>query len=255
MLFDLTSPGRKRVVRVVYGFLAVIFGGGFIFFGTGGEVSGGGLLDGLFGDGHGGSTAAQYEQQVEDAEKKLETDPDNPRALTDLIQYRFLSGQAQLEFDQATGQPTGLTEDSRGEFEKVVTTWDTYLATEPKKIKTATASNVVNAYRFLDDAKGAADAQQILAEDNPSAASYAALANLRYLDLDIKAGDAAKAKALAKAKSDVAKQIDSQLTTLRKQVLRFQKQQAKLPKSENQGSEALGNPFGGLSPGGDTLTP
>ena len=81
MLFDLSSPRRKNVVRVVYGALALLFAGGFIFFGIGSEGGGGGLFDGIFGDGGGGSTAEQFEQQIEDAEKKLETDPADQRAL------------------------------------------------------------------------------------------------------------------------------------------------------------------------------
>ncbi len=257
MIFDLSSsPRRKMVVRVVFGFLAVIFAGGFILFGIGGELGGGGLFDGLFGSSGGSSTAEQYEQQVEDAESKLEEDPGNERALTDLIQFRFLSGQAQLEYDEATGQPSGLTEESRGEFEEVVVNWDAYLDTKPDKIAAATASNVVNALRFLGDSGGAADAQAALAKSDPSATNYAALANLRYQDLDLKAGDAAKDRALADAKPNIAKQIKAQLDPLREQVVKFKKDQAKLPESEDPGAGALGDPFGGLSPdAGGGLTP
>ena len=35
MLFDLRSPRRRRVIKVVYVFLAVLIGGGLIFFGVG----------------------------------------------------------------------------------------------------------------------------------------------------------------------------------------------------------------------------
>ncbi len=252
MLFDLSSPGRKRVVRVVYGFLAVIFGGGFVLFGVGTDAGVGGLFDGLFGDNQSSSTASQYEQQVEDAEKKLEDDPENSRALTDLIQYRFLSGQAQLSYDEATGQPVGLTEDSRGEFERVVEAWHTYLDADPKKIQASTASNAVNSYRFLGDTEGAANAQQVLTKSDPSTSSYAALANLRYLDLDLAAGDAAKAKALADAKPGIAKQITTQLDALRRQVVKFKKEQKKQPAQGGEGGETLGNPFGGLGTGGLT---
>jgi len=255
MIFDLSSsPRRKAVVRVVFGFLAVIFAGGFIFFGIGSESGGGGLFDGLFG-GSGSSTADQYEQQVEDAEKKLEEDPGNVRALTDLIQFLSLSGRTQLEVDEATGQPIGVTEDSRGEFERVIETWNTYLDTKPEKIAAATASSVVFAYDALGDTAGAADAQQVLAESDPSPANYATLASLRYFDLDLKAGDEARDLALEDAKADVAKQISTQLDTLRGQVVKFKKQQAKLPEAEGQEGQGLENPFGGLSPGGGLAPP
>ena len=242
------------VVRVVFGGLAVLFAGGFILFGIGSESGSGGLFDGLFGDSGNSSTSEQYEQQVEDAEKKLESDPENERALTDLIQYLSLSGQSQVEVDEATQQPI-VSEGARGEFERVITTWQDYLATSPDKVAAATASSVVNAYRSLGDTEGAADAQEVLAEGEPSITNYATLALLRYYDLDLKAGDAAKELALEDAKPQNAKQIETQLGALRKQVVKFKEDQEKLPDSEGQGGEALDNPFGGLSPQTGGLTP
>ena len=96
MLFDLSSPRRKNVVRVVYGGLAVLFAGGFIFFGIGCESGGGGLFDGIFGDGDGGDRRAV---RAADRGRRaaLETNPADEKALATLAEYRYLSGQAQLE--------------------------------------------------------------------------------------------------------------------------------------------------------------
>lgn len=130
MLFDLSNPRRKNVIRVAYAVLALLFVVGFVGFGIGGELGGGGIVDSLTGGGS-GSTAGQYEQQIEDAEETLETDPTNQEALAELALYRAQSGFAQLEFDEQTGQPTGLTEESRDEFEAAIEAWNRYLDTEP----------------------------------------------------------------------------------------------------------------------------
>ena len=52
MLFDLKGR-RKRLVQVVYVVLAILFGGGLVLFGSGGNVSGG-LFDAFSGGGGGG---------------------------------------------------------------------------------------------------------------------------------------------------------------------------------------------------------
>ena len=41
MLFDLRAGGRRRLVQVVYLFLAILLGGGLVLFGVGGATSGG----------------------------------------------------------------------------------------------------------------------------------------------------------------------------------------------------------------------
>ena len=39
MLFDLRARGRRRAIKVIYLFLALLMGGGLIFFGIGGSTS------------------------------------------------------------------------------------------------------------------------------------------------------------------------------------------------------------------------
>ena len=105
MLFDLSSPGRKNVIRVVYGVLALLFPVGFVGFGIGGELGGGGLFDSLSGGGGDGVTAEQFEQQIEDAEAALETNPARRAgAAATLADYRYLSGHAQLERRRGDGR-------------------------------------------------------------------------------------------------------------------------------------------------------
>jgi hypothetical protein len=247
MLFDLSSPKRKNVVRVVYGALAVLFAGGFILFGIGSESGAGGLFDGLFGDGGSGSTAEQFEQQVEDAEEKLDSNPEDQRALQDLAYYRAQSGISQLEVDETTGQPTGLTDEARSELEASVDAWSRYTATEPRKLDVATARQILTAYQYLGDSEGAADLQEALVKEDPSFINYGNLVYLRYLDLDLKRGDAALEEARALAEQGDNAQL-KQLEDLRDQVVKAKKKQAKQPDSQEGAEGALSSPFGGLDP-------
>ena len=248
MLFDLSSPGRKNIIRVVYGVLALLFVVGFVGFGIGGEVGGGGIIDSLTGGG-GGDTASQFEQQVEDAEERLESDPADERALEELAYYRAQSGFAQLEVDESTGQPTGLTDESRSELEAAVEAWSRYLDTEPAKPDPRTAGQILRAYQFLGDAGGAADVQELLVEEEPNFLNYGNLAYLRYLDLDLKAGDAAFEKAEAEAKPGDKAQL-RQLEQLRADVAKEKKRLAKQPDAapgENPLSDPFGSGLGGTS--------
>ena len=260
MLFDLSSPRRKTAVRIIFGGLAVLFAVGFVGFGIGGESGGGGLVDSLTGGGD-GSTSEQYEQQIEDAENALEEDPNDERALKDLVQYRYLSGNAQLEVDETTGQVTGVTEESRQEFEAAVEAWARYVATDPPKADVATAGNAVQAFNFLNDFEGAAEAQRFLAEANPSSGAYGQLAYFYYADLNFEKGDAAAEKAVAEAKPAQAKSVEKQLTQLREAAKKFEKQQAKAQEAQEQlpdsatGEGELQDPFGGLDQGSQGLPP
>ena len=254
MIFDLSSPGRKNVVRVVYGVLAALFLIGFVGFGIGGELGGGGIVDSLTGGGS-GSTAEEYEQQIEDAEKKLETDPQNVNALTTLAQYRFLSGTAQLDQDETTGA-VSLTDESRQEFESAIDAWTRYLETDPQKPDVTTAANMVRAYQALGNAEGAADAQRILAENNPSAGTYSQLAFFLYSAYDIEAGDEAAKKAVAESKGPEGKSVEKQLDRVRELAIKQKRKLDKLPQDSAAGEQALDSPFGGLGgTGGTTPAP
>ncbi len=151
MIFDLSSPGRKNVVRVVFGFLAFIFAGGFIFLGIGTE-GGFNPLDSLFGDNN--STSGAFEQQIEDAEDAVEKNPDDPKALSELVLLRTQSGASQLEVDETTQQPTP----DRGVQSRVregrLPLWQDYLALDPKEVDAATARAAASAYQFLEDING-----------------------------------------------------------------------------------------------------
>lgn len=244
MLFDLTNPRRKRVVQIVFGGLAVIFAGSFVFLGIGSET-GGGLAD-VFGGGNENAAADQFKQQIEDAEQQVEENPEASAALSDLALLRYQSGAAQLEVDEQTGVPVGLSEESRSEFERAIATWQRYLDSDPKEIDATTAIRVVEAYRFLNDLSGAAQAQRVLAEADPSALNYAALADILYRSLKIDEADKARDRALDDASKQQAKALERQLDQIRKLAVAEKKATEKGPDTPPGDPSSLGDPFGGL---------
>lgn len=247
MLFDISSPGRKNVVRVVYSVLAALFLIGFVGFGVGGELGGGGIIDGIFG-GDSGSTSDALEQQIEDAEDDVESNPGDPQSLSALILLRAQSGNQQLEIDEQTGVPIGLSENSRAEYEDAISLWQDYLDADPNRVDLATASAIVQAYRFLGNTDGAIEAQELLAKSNPTGSSFGSLAQLYYIDLDIKQGDKARDRALEESSKSGAKTIESQLVGVRRQAVMAKKQQAQQPDLPAGEGSPLGDPFGGLTP-------
>jgi tetratricopeptide (TPR) repeat protein len=247
MLFDLSSPGRKTAVRIVFGLLALLFAVGFIGFGIGSESGSGGFFDSLTGGDGDGDTAEQFQQQIEDAESRLESNPNDERSLANLVQYRFLSGQSQLEVDEATGQPIGLSEESRNEFEAAVEAWDRYERADPARVDVTAASYAAQAFAYLGDAEGAANAQEALAEARPITNNYFLLARFRYADFDFKGGDEAADLAVKEAPADQRKQVERALDQVREQAVKLEKQTEKQAGAETGGAE-LESPFGGLAP-------
>ena len=78
MLFDLRARGRRRTIQVIYLFLAILMGGGLIFFGIGGNTSGG-LFD-AFKSGGGGGGSDALSKQISQAQKTLKLNPNDAAA-------------------------------------------------------------------------------------------------------------------------------------------------------------------------------
>ena len=256
MIFDLKSGKRRRVVQIVFGLLAAIFLISFVGFGIGSNATGG-IFDALgIGGGSSGSGDTQYDQQIEDAESTLETDPQNVRALLDLVNFHYLAAtQEGIETDPQTGQ-TSISEDSHSQLEDTVSAWQDYLATKPQKPDAPTAASAAQAYVLLNDAGGAAEAQQIVADANGTAADYGQLALYLYADGKLKAGDAAGQQAVKAADSSTRAQIRKNMESLAESARKQQRQiehQAQQGGSET-GEAQLENPFGGLG-GGSTVPP
>jgi hypothetical protein len=256
MLFDLSSGKRRRVVQVIYAMLALLIGGGLVLFGIGGGGSGG-ILDavGIGGD-SGGSSNPQYEEQINDYEAKLQQNPQDTAALIGLAKVHYLSATSSgVTTDQQTGQ-ISISEDAHSELEQAAEAWQRYLKTDPQRPNANAATNAVQTYQLLNDASGAAEAQQIVADAQKSSAAYGQLAFYLYADFKFKEADAAADKAVAAAEPSDRKNIEKTMQAYSEQAHKTQKA---IKKQQQQGGgdaaqQQLQDPFGSLGTG-DTGVP
>jgi hypothetical protein len=251
VLFDLRGK-RKRVVQVSYALLAAIFLVGFVGLGIGGGGnSAGGIFDaiGLGGDGNsGGSLSGQYDDQIDNANQQLAKDPKNTAALLKLSKYEYYKAKQGVTQDQTTGE-ISVSEDAHTELGKSVDAWEQYLRVNKGEPNPAVAAQIVQAYYFLNDFGGAADAQRVVASNQPSSGSYGQLAYYLYASLDISGGDQAAKKAESESPKSQRSQVKQQLDQIRKLAVKARKQQAKAqknaPSPTTPGANPLQSPFGG----------
>ena len=281
MLFDLQSPRRRRVIRVTFGALAAIFAISFVFLGVG--TGGGGFsFSDLFGSGGGGSTATAFDDQIEAAQKKLEVNPSDTTTLAELVQLQYSAANANTD---SNGAPT-----SEGEqhLQEAADSWNKYVKLSNGDPSASTAVYALNTFDLLarlnfarartdtsttdaltdvtaavDAWKTAAQAQQVLINDQPNksnANTYANLAQYLYLAGDTKGGDAALAQAKQQKGADPST-LDSQLKQIQQlgQQLQTAIQQLTKQQQKSQGATggatggapgAGGNPLSGLGTGG-----
>ena len=219
MLFDLTGK-RKRFLQIIFGLLALVFTISFVGFGIGSDA-GGGLFDAVGvggGQGGGGGNSPrnpQYEQQIEEAEALLVTNPSNEEALLTISRTRFLAGQDELQQDEQGN--ILVSDNARGQFESSVQAWSEYIDLEPAEADVNAARLVVEAYIRLDDASGAAETQQILVAADPTSRAYSELALYLYSAGQNKQADKAADEAIAAAPKDERAGVRSQLEGLAEQ--------------------------------------
>jgi hypothetical protein len=279
MLFDLRSPGRRNLIRVVYAGLAVLMGGGLIFFGIGG--SGGGLFSDVGGGG--GDGGNPFEDQISDAEAKVQQNPQDAAALAELVALHFQAGSNQIEVDQESGAQS-LTEEGEQQLQESADAWDRYLKATRKsggQANTSTASVAFQLFSLLanvsfSNAQGAssgtealadvndavtswsdaAGAQRILVDAQPGVPAYVRLAQFLYLAGDIGAGDQAAAQATQAAKGNERAAVEQQLKQAKTQGEQLTQAVAQLQKQLQQTQQATGgaatgaNPLEGLGGGG-----
>jgi tetratricopeptide (TPR) repeat protein len=279
MLFDLRSPGRRNLIRVVYAGLAVLMGGGLIFFGIGG--SGGGLFSDV-GGGGGGDGGNPFEDQISDAEARLQQNPQDTAALAELVQLHYQAGSNQIEVDEEGGSQS-LTEEGEEQLQQSADSWDRYLKLTEKGGQppaTGVSSIAVQTFSVLADASfsealnstsgtdaldrandavtswtDAAEAQRILADAQPAGQAYANLAFFLYRSGDIAGGDQAAAQAVQEAAPNERASIGQQLKQTKTQGEQLTQAIAQLEKQQQQTTQATGgatgaNPLEGLGGGG-----
>ena len=282
MLFDLQTPRRRRVVRVVFGGLALVFAISFVALGVGTGGSGFSLSD-LFGGGSGNSTASAFDSDISAAQTQIQQNPKNASAHAQLAALYYQKANAQAD---SSGRPTS---DSVQSLQQSTQAWTDYLKLTGKKAATGPAAIAYQAYFVLAqadfsnaassssgsdqlqglnntvaDLKGAAGAQQVVAQAHPSLANWSKVAAAFALAGDTQAQQAAIAAAKKVDPSGGAK-LEKQLKSAQAQGAKFQqainqltKQQRKTqsaggggnPLSLSGGSGASGGGIGGVGTGG-----
>lgn len=223
MLFDLQGRGRRRVVKFIYLWLAILMGGGLVLFGIGTGTGGGGLLD-IF-DNSGSDTSALVNRAETRADRAVRRNPRDPEAWAALARARFQTAGLGENYDGATNT---FTESGREELATAVTAWERYLALEPRPLDTTLARLMAQAYSEvgLDQPAQAAAALEILTEEDPSAAAYGQLAQYAYLANQTRKGDLAAAKAVELAPEAQKRLVRRQLQDVKRQILQRQVEEA-----------------------------
>lgn len=247
MLFDLQGP-RKTAVKAIYLGLAILMAGGLVLFGVGSSVNGG-LAD-VFNS---SDSSGDLQKQVEKSQAAVAANPKSTKALEDLIsdRYAYAGDPKNYNQDKQTFSKTGKTQ-----LEDLAKNWKAYQKLTDKP-NTTTASYAVSAYLGLEDAKGAQQAQAIVAQKQPTAANYLALLQFALYSGDSLAATGAEIKARELASKSQIDEVNQQIKTLKKQVAQrsgeIQKQiQEQFAAQQKSGS--VGSPFGGAAGGGNVVT-
>jgi len=217
MLFDLRGRGRRRSVQAIYVGLAVLMGGGLIFFGIGGSVSGG-LFDavGLTGKNNGSGGAGDIlAKQQRTAERRVQLNPGDASGWAALTRIHFQRAGLGGNYDQSRSQfkSGGITQ-----LRQASAAWDRYVQLD-KSPDPGTAALVVQAYvrSGLKPTPSGVLAGEVVASAQPSAIAYFNLAVLAYSAGQTRKGDLASQKAVQKSPAADRPSVKSQLDALKKQ--------------------------------------
>lgn len=272
MLFDLQSPGRKRVVQVVFGLLAVIFAISFVFLGIGTGLSGSPLE--AIGIGGADDPTEILQNDIDDNQSKVEENPGDTAALIELINLRFQAANQKYAQDQETGQ-VAFTTEAEEELERAGDNWDAYLKAVGKKKPDSSAALIAvqvfsalaqgqlqraaggggqaaldTAEESLTNWKNAGEAQMLVA-DTGSPVQRAQAAEFLFYGGDFAAAQAAAQQAIAAAPAKQTKALQNRLDAAEKEGRGLNTQIDAYRKRLAQASS--GGPGGAGDPGGEAL--
>jgi hypothetical protein len=216
MLFDLRSAGRRRTVKLIYLGLAVVMFVGFVGFGIGSSGLSGSFLD-IFSNGGGTSSSSgtsRFEQQVKQAEARTRAEPESTEAWAALALARARLAGVGDNFDANSGN---YTEQGLAQLRGAAAAWNKYLALNPKNPDPRLARQMVQAFVFLKQAAGAADAQEIVTGNDPTSNTFYQLAVYAYAAGQTRKGDLAAAKAISLAPKADRKTLKAQLAQAKAQ--------------------------------------
>ena len=212
MLFDLRSPGRRNVIKVVYVTLALLMGGGLVLFGIGGEVSGG-VVDAITGSSGGDDGGDRFREREERALAATKANPRDAAAYGELARARFQLASVGENFDPQT---SAFTAAGKAKLRQATAAWEKHveLAETPDDRLAAT---MAQAYVELDEPAKAAEAQEIITEARPKAGAFAQLAVYAYAAGQTRRGDLARNRALELTDRDQRDALRTQLDQARAQ--------------------------------------
>jgi hypothetical protein len=213
MLFDLRGGGRRRTVQIVYVTLALLMGGGLVLFGIGGAVSGG-LVDAITQNGGSAPTGIKrYQDKVRTAEAATKAKPQDPTAWATLARARFQLASAGDYVDPNTG---AFNAEGKRTLTQATTAWEKHLQLAKNNPDDSLAGIMVQAYSALGDATKAVQAQEVVTEARPTAATFARLAILAYGAGQTRKGDLAEKKALQESPADQRNTLKAQIEEAKK---------------------------------------
>ncbi len=259
MVFDIRGR-RKHVVRVVYAILALLMGASLFL--VVGPVNIGSLLGTNTSSSNG---AGLFEEQAAGLERRLRKKPDDASLLLSLARTRVSAGDSLTEVNSTSGQST-VTPAGRVQYEKGAAAWARYLKQAGSKPSSSGAQLAAGSLFSLAQTsttapeaeaniKAAAGAQQIVADAHPSLGALSTLAIYKYFAFDYAGGEKDNKQAQTYANSKTQrKEVEKQLSSIRKQAKKFQAQvKAAAKASKGKSKETLEHPLGGLSGEGSSL--
>lgn len=205
MLFDLQGK-RRRLVQVTYLTLALLMGGGLVFFGIGGDVSGG-LFDAFSENRSGGGGDSAAEERIERAEDRLEENPRNQRALIEVVRANYQL--ATQEADEQTGQ---FNDEGLDRLRDADRAWTRYLELAERP-DDSLAGLMVQAYSefALNDPAKAVRAAEIVTDARPSAQAFLLLTRYAALAGQDRKADLAGRRAIELAPRDQREAVEAQV--------------------------------------------
>ncbi|CAB4914931.1 unannotated protein [freshwater metagenome] len=236
MLFDLRGRGRRRTVQVIYASLAILMGGGLVFFGIGGATNGG-LFDAISGSGGNGNVSDIYQKRITRYQAQTAANPKDAAAWAALakaqVQEASITG-----YDQTTGTYTAA---GKRELARAATSWETYLALKPAKPDGDLANLMVAAYRdgLVEPAKAARALEVVISAKGATSALYAQLSLLAYLAGNTRQSTLAEQRAVDLAPKDRKKLVEAQIAAQRASI-----DQQRAEAQQQSGSGAAGVPGG-----------
>jgi len=237
MLFDLRATGRRRVIKIVYVFLALLIGFGLVLFGVGG--SGFGLLNADQNSGAGTSGVSYEDQALKLEQKNLQ--PPAGTKLTEAQQAANWAGALKARF-QAAGagfntETGSYTEDGLKQLRIASEDWQQYLKVVTGDPDLVLAKLMAQAYApgALGEPANAVRAWQIVAAAEPTGPTYSSLAIAAILAGDDKIAKKAEARALSESPSAQGSTLKAQFKAARAQAKAQQQAQAAEAAQQSQG--------------------